>query len=348
MMSAPYPFDRPIIIVSAPRSGSTLLFETLARSGALWSIGDESHMIFERIEKLNPQFGHCTSNRLQSDDADSDTVAQIRGTFLARLRNSDGVQYSQGQSDEPAKPRFLEKTPKNSLRIPFLNEVFPDASYIYLYRDPRENLSSMIEAWRSGRFVTYTDLPAWPGDWSVLLPPDYGTMQGKALEEIVAFQWREANQFIVDDLGKLPRARWTAVSFAEFVADPSATVRRLCEFAEIPFDAGLKAHCARELPLSRYTLSAPTSDKWRMNAAMIERVMPGLQPLVETMEAVAKDCGAGPVMVSGPVEQSGQSADAGERRPARNERCPCGSGLRFKHCHGKLAASEAENHGTDR
>ena len=41
-------------------------------------------------------------------------------------------------------------------------------------------------------------------------------------------------------------------------------------------------------------------------------------------------------------EQDGQSAKAipfvrGERKIGRNERCPCGSGLKFKHCHGKAA-----------
>ena len=43
--------------------------------------------------------------------------------------------------------RMLEKTPKNSLRVPFLARVFPEARFIYLYRDPRQVLSSMIEAW---------------------------------------------------------------------------------------------------------------------------------------------------------------------------------------------------------
>ena len=36
-----------IFIVAAPRSGSTLLFETLLRSPTLWTIGGESHAIFQ-------------------------------------------------------------------------------------------------------------------------------------------------------------------------------------------------------------------------------------------------------------------------------------------------------------
>ena len=36
----------PVIIVSAPRAGSTLLFERLMSVDGLWSIGGESHGIF--------------------------------------------------------------------------------------------------------------------------------------------------------------------------------------------------------------------------------------------------------------------------------------------------------------
>ena len=43
--------------------------------------------------------------------------------------------------------RFLEKTPKNVLRIPFIERIFPDALYVFLWRDPRGNLASIMEAW---------------------------------------------------------------------------------------------------------------------------------------------------------------------------------------------------------
>jgi len=347
-----YPFDRPVIIVSAPRSGSTLLFETMTRAKSLWSIGDESHMIFEHIEKLNPSFGICASNRLVAADADSTTVDRIRYAFMTRLRDSEGRSYSDTRNGSDKKPRFLEKTPKNSLRIPFLEELFPDALYIYLYRDPRENLSSIIEAWRSSDFVTYSALPDWPGQWSLMLPPGYQQMKGKSLEDVVAFQWQSANQFILNDLSELPGDRWTAVSYAELVADAPAVMERLCLFADIPFDQSLQAHCEKALPLSRYTKTAPLTGKWRMNETMIERVMHSLRPLIERIEAAVAPRGAGPVLLSGPVSKLRSSASdvlaqGAPKRLARNERCLCGSGLRFKHCHGKLQATHTDMYGAE-
>ncbi len=347
-----YQFDRPIIIVAAPRSGSTLLFETFRRARSLWTIGDESHAVFESIEKLNPVFGICESNRLLAEDADVDTADRIRRSFMKGLRDAKGSMYADAQADSGGELRFLEKTPKNALRIPFLRRVFPDARFIYLFRDPRENLSSMIEGWRSSRFVTYTGLPGWPGKWSFLLPPEYAQMQGRALEEVVAFQWQAANRFILDDLSELPEDCWTALSYAELLADTSATMERLCAFAQIPFDDSLRAHCDNELPHSRYTTTTPKAGKWRRNEAMIERVMQDLRPVIARMEAAVAPLTSSAVLLTGPIPDrptQGRRTSRGDPpgQMGRNEPCHCGSGLRFKHCHGKLRTANTGSTGTE-
>ena len=125
-------FDRPIIIVAAPRSGSTLLFETLSRSPDVWTIGGESHGVFESLPQLHPKQHNYPSNRLTEEHADDETVAQIRANFRCLLRNREGQPPTQGATSL----RLLEKTPKNALRIPFLNAVFPNARFVYLFRDP--------------------------------------------------------------------------------------------------------------------------------------------------------------------------------------------------------------------
>jgi hypothetical protein len=55
-------FDRPVFIVSPPRSGSTLLFETLAGAPDLFTIGDESHQLIEGLQQLNPASHGYESN----------------------------------------------------------------------------------------------------------------------------------------------------------------------------------------------------------------------------------------------------------------------------------------------
>ena len=61
------------------------------------------------------------------------------------------LQDSQGRKlTSPGALRFLEKTPKNALRVPFFARIFPDARFIFLWRDPRENIASIMQAWRPG------------------------------------------------------------------------------------------------------------------------------------------------------------------------------------------------------
>ena len=180
-------FDQPVFIVSPPRSGSTLLFETLAQAANAFTIGDESHALIEGMNALHPSVRGFESNRLDAGAAGSDIAANhLRLRFREALIDRD-------KKAPPVFPvRMLEKTPKNALRIPFLSRVFPEAHFIYLYRDVRSVLSSMIEAWLSGRFRTYPRLPGWNGpEWSLALTPGWRDLNGKPLHEIVATpQWR--------------------------------------------------------------------------------------------------------------------------------------------------------------
>jgi hypothetical protein len=260
--------ERPIIILSAPRAGSTLLFETLMQAAGVYTIGGESQRLIESISALRPGGGTATSNRLTADDATAAIVAELRRRFAAKLRDRDGLPPAAGAS-----ARLLEKTPKNALRVPFLLRVFPDARFIFLHREPRANLSSMMQAWRSHGWVTYRRLAGWNGPWSMLLPPGYERLKDRPLEEIVAFQWQAANQTILDDLTSVPRDRWTTMCYEDLIRDPRPEIARLLEFAGLSMDPRLDKYLSKPLPLSRHTHTAPDPEKWRQDAAEIERVL---------------------------------------------------------------------------
>ena len=279
-IEGPPVLERPIVILSAPRAGSTLLFETLAQAAGVYTIGGESHQLIESIAALRPGRGVVNSNRLTRRDATTDIVAELRRRFAGRIHDRDGQPPASG-----AKVRLLEKTPKNALRVPFLLEVFPDAQFVFLQRDPRANLSSMMQAWRGKGWVTYRQLPGWPGPWSLLLPPGYERLQGRPLEEVVAFQWRVANETILDDLADLPRERWTTVRYDTFIADPRTEIGRLLDFAGLAMDRRLETYLSRPLPLSKHTQTKPDPDKWRQNAREIERVLPQLEAIAGRLHA---------------------------------------------------------------
>ncbi|MDR2013263.1 MAG: sulfotransferase [Rhodanobacter sp.] len=271
-------FDRPVFIVSPPRSGSTFLFETLTQAKDVYTIGDESHALIEGIGALQPRARGFASNRLGVDAAGSDVIKELRARFRAELRDRDGA--------PPARwpLRMLEKTPKNALRIPFLAKVFPEAQFIYLHRDVRQVLASMIEAWNSGRFRTYPNLPGWNGlPWSLTLTPGWRELDGKPLHEIVAAQWRTLTEILLDDLSALPRDRVHIARYAALTADTAGEIARLCAAVGFAWDRPLEA----DLPLSRYTVSQPDPQKWRKYAGEIESVLPGLSQTIARSDAFA-------------------------------------------------------------
>ena len=268
-------FDRPVFVVSSPRSGSTLLFETLAQAQNAYTIGDESHGLIEGIRALHPAARGFESNRLGADAAGSDVITELRARFRAALIDREGA-------PPPAFPvRMLEKTPKNSLRIPLLTRVFPEAHFVYLYREPRQVLASMIEAWQSGRFRTYPNLPDWPGlPWSLLLTPGWRALANKPLHEIVAAQWQATTEILLDDLAALPAERVHVIRYDALLAQPQAEIERLCGAVDFVWDRPLDAN----LPLSRYTVSKPDPDKWRRHEAAINAVLPQLATTIARAE----------------------------------------------------------------
>jgi uncharacterized protein (TIGR03032 family) len=260
-LAGPPRIDRPIFVVSPPRSGSTLLFETLARAPELFTIGGESHRQIESIAALTPEAHGWHSNRLEATDASEGVVAHLKDKFVQQLRDRDGRWPVGGPV------RFLEKTPKNALRVPFLAAAFPDASFVYLYRDPRETVSSMLDAWRSEKFVTYAALPGWTGPpWSLLLVPGWRELADRPLPEIVARQWATTTEILLDDLAGLDPGRWCVASYDRLVADADGEVAQLAAFLGLGWDVDLRG----PLPESRHTLDSPDPGKWRRNAADLE------------------------------------------------------------------------------
>jgi sulfotransferase family protein/aspartyl/asparaginyl beta-hydroxylase len=271
--------ERPVFIIAAPRSGSTLLFETLAESHSICTLGGEAHGAIEGAQpELRPGAPGVDSNRLERGHATPEVIRRLHEEFAAQRRAAPGAHGA-----DLGRMRFLEKTPKNALRIPFLDAAFPDAQFIFLWREPRANLASIIEAWKAGRWVTYRGLDDHADPWSLLLPPGWRAMRDKPLPQIAAFQWESANRIALDDLSKIDRSRWTAVTYEELVANPRAVIERLTKFMGTSIDAGLEQRLGEPLPPSRQTNTPPAPDKWRNHQKEIEALLPGLQRTIDRL-----------------------------------------------------------------
>lgn len=338
--------DRPVFIMAAPRSGSTLLFETLIKSRGIYSIGDESHGLIEQFAPLKPEMKTPPSNMLDADDASVELKEDISRAFVEALVDSAGQPVINPQ--DAAALRMIEKTPKNVLRIPFFDAIYPDALFIYLYRSPLENISSIIDGWGSGRFVTYAGLQVAAGPWSFLLPPGWQERQQDSVAQLAAWQWVTSHEHALNAFSAIDRERVFALNYDDFLQQSAHSVESLCDFIGIEYDAELAQHCSAPLPLSRYTLSQPGQDKWKRNAALLADVIDSSSDVIQRINRFA-GAQSSPLqakwskaLLSG-IAQQAKRDEAGEvvaQKVSRNQPCPCGSGKKYKRCHGALSSAQ--------
>ena len=266
-----------MFLVSPPRAGSTLLFQTLRRAPELFTPGGESHELIEGIAGLHPADHGWESNRLTAVDATPDVASQLNARLLAELRARDGSR------DLPESVRMLEKTTKNLLRIPFLRAVYPDAYFLVMHRDPRATISSLLDVWRAQTMVSYPDLPDWVGlRWTLTLVPRWRSVIGKPVEEIVAHQWSEGMRVMLDDLESLDASAWGVSSYDALIEDPQTEILRLCDLTGFGWDRIISP----PLPNSWSTLTDPSPDKWRRNEAAIAQIADRIEPVAERARAM--------------------------------------------------------------
>jgi hypothetical protein len=269
----------PIMILSTPRSGSTMLFEALSKAEGICTIGGESHGIIEAIQPLHPSSKQFASNQLDATDATADVIRLLNTDFRLAAKDINGKAYRDSED-----MKILEKTPKNLLRVPFFEIAFDQPHYIYLYREPKEVISSMLDAWKSGRFRTYPDLPGWQGiPWSLLLVPGWQGVNGAEIPEIVAHQWKASTEILINSLNQIPRDRITKVRYSAFKKSSSA-VKNLCQLLNLHIQ-----NVPDELPLSRFTLTPPREEKWRQHEKEIEVIWPMIENTTRMAEGFMSD-----------------------------------------------------------
>jgi hypothetical protein len=218
--------DRPIFVVAPPQAGTHFVADALARSPGVRALGLAGQRAIDIEEITTEPESRQPSDRLTAADA---TPARSR-----RLRRELGRLVARVAAAGEDAGRLIDSTPRNALRVSFLDAVFEDASFVFVYREPRDTLESMAHAWRSRRYVTFPDLPDWDGDpWSLLLIPGWKRLAGKTLEEVVVEQWATTTRILLDDLGALPSERWSLVEFRALELRPHAELERLSRFLEI-------------------------------------------------------------------------------------------------------------------
>ena len=242
----------PVFVISAPFSGESLVCDALSRASGVWRSRTPQPTFLDAIDGVAPAARGWESHRLTAADAPQ-IAEQARQCLTATIVDQEG--RVPGEDAGPV--RALAGGIKLALQVGLLGAAFPDARFVFTFRDPAQTVTEMLAAWRSGRFVTCRELPGWDGPpWSLPLIPGWQDLRGRTVEEIIATQWSTITELALDDLEALEPGRWAVSDLAALLEDPRRELRRLCEFLEIPYDLALLTPvevARRALPASAAT-----------------------------------------------------------------------------------------------
>ncbi len=295
---------QPLVLVGAPRSGTTMLFQALSAHPDLWSLYRESQPILDAHFPVEMTAGR--SAFVPGDSVDDTTAAAVERAFFERVGNLEGAQGTlarflplilrtrlsdtlrrAGRQRKRPPIRIVEKTPDNCFRIQMLLRVFPDARFVFVVRDPRGSIASVLHGWRDeSRFRRYAmpegyRLDDYSGDqWCFGLIPGWEELDGARVVEVCARQWVSYNEHCLRDLPVDDPSRVLQVRYEELSARPGPVLEQLARWAQL--DPAPLRRFDEKLPVVN-TWSRPSEDKWRWAADELATVTGTILPMARQL-----------------------------------------------------------------
>jgi hypothetical protein len=271
----------PVFVVGCSRSGTTVTYEMLAAAPQLLSFGFEIPQFWNGLH--GPSNNGWRSEAATADEARPEHRDAAFRFFYQRL----GAGW------------VLDKTCINTLRLPYLYRLFPRAFFIFIVRDGRENISSMLDGWRHGRTDGGFGLTQFFGpspepvsindgefrEWHFFLPPGWREYNQASLEEVCAYQWITANRLALDAARDMPPEQWISIRYEDLIDRPVEVFDSTFQRLGIRFTDDLRA---RSATLDRRPTSIvsgpPQRAKWRKrNPEAIERIKERIRPLMQEL-----------------------------------------------------------------
>ncbi len=269
---SPVSLIQPVFVVGCSRAGTTLVYKTFSESKELGSLQKETHDFWANL--------HPPEERSWSGHEIASTAAS----------DFDRQQASRLFYSATGKRRIVDKNNQNGLSIPYLYALFPGAHFVFIKRNPGDNIDSLINGWgKAEEFGAWSSaLPAEVRidngayrDWCFFLAEGWRNYCQSSIEEVCAFQYESINRVILGARENIPAEQWHEVSYEALLASPVNEFRRLFEGCKLQFDTRIEQHCADVLDKPYNTFSAIGVDKWMkgVNSERVEKVLKTLGPV---------------------------------------------------------------------
>lgn len=235
----------PIIIIGAGRSGTNILRDSICRLKGMetWPC-DEINYIWRHGNITKP------TDRFTKEEAKPNVRQFIKNEF-EKFEKASQAEY------------VVEKTCANSLKVPFINAIFPEAKYLFLVRDGFDVASSAKQRWtaslelkyifQKAKFVPLVDIPYYGfrylmnrgkkifsnekrlAFWGPIYPEMMKDLKKDSLIEVCGKQWRECVEIAYSDLSSLDKDQVHFMKYEDFVTEPMAELKKATQFLGFEF-----------------------------------------------------------------------------------------------------------------
>jgi hypothetical protein len=269
----------PIILFGNTRSGTTIVQKVMCVHPELAS-WYEPRTLWLYADPGRPH------DEFDERDATDNVKRYIRKQFLKfQKQHGDRV--------------VMEKTPANILKIPYVRAIFPEATFLFVVRNPFSFISSVERKWQrpvSGKGIRrrlqhtpINQLHHYAGrlfmqqfskrilrrKYLSLWGPRYKGMDQELkthdLLTVIARQWSECSKKAEKDLALFPEGQVLRLRYEDFVEDPISDLERIC------------AHCGLTMTdemvrAANEWVKSDRQTKWqRFDAQDLARILPEIE-----------------------------------------------------------------------
>ena len=238
----------PLIIIGAGRSGTNALRDSLVKlpNFGTWP-----------CDEINPIWRHGNlfwpNDEFTSDHANSKVKRFIRNAFLKIWKKQRCPDF------------VIEKTCANTLRVPFVNSILPEAIFIEIVRNGEDVVASAQKRWKGelevaglpyflakARYVPITDFAVYGFSFlkkrlNLILNKNTGlgiwgprisgldSLKTNNLDTICAMQWSRCVELSNQALAEIEPERVIKIRYESFVSDPKKEISKIVERLKLTF-----------------------------------------------------------------------------------------------------------------
>lgn len=237
----------PVFIIGCGRSGTTILGNTLSKHPKIKYLNEPR----ELWHRSYPEFDIWNKNMAESKIyADRKDILHKKSNILHHLFFREQVL---GNANI-----LLEKLPINSFRLKFIEQVFPNARYIYLTRNGLEVSESIEKAIQKGVWLRAHDL---------LKSYNIKDKNNRGI-----WEWKLSIDHSHSFFSKISRDRFIHLSYKDLIDFPSTKIEQIFDFLQLNYSEDLKNEISKDIKRRNpEILSVDNKDMYRIGGDILSQ-----------------------------------------------------------------------------